>query len=273
MLLQRVLTALVLLPLAVAAIWFLPTTGLALLFTALALVAAHEWAALSGLSAAPAKFGYVALGALLILLAVFALPAFGHLLLWGCAALWWLIALVWIVRYPAGFSPSRPSPALRAGIGLLIFASTISGLAALHAHASNGPLFVLATFVIVWAADIGAYFAGRGFGRHKLAPRVSPGKTWEGFVGGFVAAVAASAGMAVLLFAPEQRPWLLWLLLCAALSVVSVIGDLSESLLKRHAGVKDSGGLLPGHGGVLDRVDSLLAVAPLMALGVYGLSL
>lgn len=272
MLLQRVLTAAVLLPLAVAAIWFLPTAGLAGLFALLALLAAFEWAALSGVRARPQTASYVGIAALALLLSVFVMPSFWQYGLWLLAALWWLLATVWILRYPQGFTPQRPSMLFRAVVGLVVLCSTVSALGALHGH-ERGPLLVLATFLIVWAADIGAYFAGRAFGRHKLAPRVSPGKTWEGFAGGFVAALGASAAFALLLFPAGARPWTTWLLLCAGLTVASVIGDLAESLLKRHVGLKDSGGLLPGHGGVLDRVDSLLAVAPLMALGVFGLRL
>lgn len=271
MLLQRVLTAAVLLPLAVLAIWFLPSSVLALLFGALAVLGAYEWAALSRY-AGRARINYCVAVAALALLVVFALPEAAQVALWGLSAIWWCVALVWIVRYPRGFSAGRPSRGLRAAIGLLVLVSTVSALAVLHAR-DHGPWWVLATFVLVWGADIGAYFSGRAFGRHKLAPRVSPGKTWEGLAGGFAAAMIGAAIMALFVFPAGERPWFVWMSLCALLALVSVVGDLSESLLKRHVGLKDSGGLLPGHGGVLDRVDSVLAVAPLMALGVFGLSL
>jgi phosphatidate cytidylyltransferase len=139
-------------------------------------------------------------------------------------------------------------------------------LARLHAH---GPQLLLFLFLLVVAADVGAYFAGRRFGRNKLAPRVSPGKTWEGVLGGFVAA-ALLAAFGVWWFAVDAPRFLG---LCMIVVVASIIGDLTESLFKRHAGLKDSGTLLPGHGGLLDRVDSVTAAAPVFLVGLERLGL
>jgi phosphatidate cytidylyltransferase len=139
-------------------------------------------------------------------------------------------------------------------------------LVVLHEHA---PQLVLLLILLVVAADVGAYFGGRKFGRHKLAPAVSPGKTWEGVAGGLVAAMLmATAGIYWLHLTP-----LPFFALSALVVVASIVGDLTESMFKRHAGLKDSGSLLPGHGGVLDRVDSVTAAAPFFLIGLERLGL
>ena len=125
-------------------------------------------------------------------------------------------------------------------------------------------MWLLFVFVLVWAADTGAFFAGRRFGRHKLSPEVSPGKTWEGVAGGLALALAVSAAAAV----PLNAPMPVFLALCALAAAASVVGDLTVSLFKRGAGLKDSGRIFPGHGGILDRIDSLCAAAPVLILGL-----
>jgi len=128
----------------------------------------------------------------------------------------------------------------------------------------QGRLLLLFLLVLIAAADVGAYFGGRSLGRHKLAPRVSPNKTWEGLVAGLLGAAAAAVAGAALF----EQPVLPWLALCVLVALVSVVGDLVESMFKRRAGLKDSGALLPGHGGVLDRIDSHVAAAPVFLLGL-----
>jgi phosphatidate cytidylyltransferase len=144
--------------------------------------------------------------------------------------------------------------------------------AGVDASAARGPLWLLFALLLIWAADSGAYFAGVRFGRRKLAPRISPGKSWEGLFGGLAAAMLLSAAMLHWLgLGWAQLPELL--LLTVVIVLVSVVGDLFESLLKRHAGAKDSSQLIPGHGGVLDRIDSLLAALPVFVLGKIWLEL
>jgi phosphatidate cytidylyltransferase len=177
------------------------------------------------------------------------------------AGVWWLIALLWVMFMPAVINPGS---AALAGVLVLLPA----WLALVRLHQMN-PQLLLFVLLLVVAADVGAYFAGRSFGKHKLAPRVSPGKTWEGVLGGFAGAMLlASIGCVWLHLAP-----LPFVALCAVVFVASILGDLTESMFKRHAGLKDSGTLLPGHGGVMDRIDSVTAAAPIFLLGLERLSL
>ncbi|MDB5968962.1 MAG: Phosphatidate cytidylyltransferase [Hydrocarboniphaga sp.] len=279
MLMQRVITALVLLPLLLAAVWFLPTAWLYLVFAGAGLLIAWEWSALMQLPSA-ARCGYVLLTAVLLTMAwVFRIHWF-----WLCVAsmMWWCYAAALVRTYPASFASRAPGTAAMALIGQLLIAPTILALAVLHSGGAitdvhSGPLRLLYMFFLIFAADTGAYFAGRKFGRRKLAPSVSPGKSVEGAIGGLLlcAVWALTCGVAVFfggVYAPLGR-LAAFVALSLLVAAISILGDLSESMFKRAAGVKDSGTILPGHGGILDRTDSLLAAAPLMALGLFLLKL
>jgi phosphatidate cytidylyltransferase len=149
--------------------------------------------------------------------------------------------------------------------GFLVLVPAALGLGRIAELVPDGQLLLLFLLVLIAAADVGAYFGGRTFGRRKLAPRVSPNKTWEGFWSGVVAAGCAAAVGGWLLGA-QPLPWLA---VCLLVALVSVVGDLVESMFKRRAGLKDSSGLLPGHGGILDRLDSLSAAGPMFLLGLH----
>lgn len=270
MLVQRVLTALILLPLLLAAIWFLPTAWLYGLLSGVGLLMAWEWTGLMGWRGAAGKrYAYVALAGVLLAIA-WLLPQREALLPWllGLAVLWWLAVIGLFRGFPGNFHRHRPGALPMGALGLLLVLSTLLALAQLHAM-DNGVLRLMYFLFIVFAADTGAYFAGRAFGRHKLAPSISPGKTVEGAIGGLVltAVWALSAGLYV--FRPEGVEIGLLLLLTVGVAAISIVGDLAESMFKRVAGIKDSGSILPGHGGILDRVDSILAAAPMMVLGLY----
>jgi phosphatidate cytidylyltransferase len=266
MLRQRLITAAVLVTLFVIAVLVLPGAGLALLLALVTLMAAREWAMLSGLEHGFRLAYCVAVGALLLSGWLLRDWSIGVVSVLGAATLFWLLAPLWLRRY-AG-NPARLDPHWAWGwIGLLLLPATWLALVQLHRHPDSGPLLVLFLFVMIWLADSGAYFAGKRWGRKKLAPRISPGKTREGVAGALgvtlLLAVAAASG-----FTATGTAALAFVLLCLVTVSYSIVGDLFESMLKRQRGVKDSGRLLPGHGGVLDRVDSLIAAAPLFVLGL-----
>lgn len=272
MLATRIVTAAVLVPLAVLGMLFLPTAAITAIFTALMLLGAWEWGGLLRLS----DSGRIAL-TLAVALLVFVVTllrggawfvGIDNLLI-GAACLWWLIAIYWITRFPSGWAEVMGRRDIGIATGMLALVAPVVAVTYLH-QSDQGALLLLAFFFLVWAADTGAYIAGRTLGRHKLAPAVSPGKTWEGAVGGLIAAmVFAAAGAWVLGY--ESSRLLAFMLLGAWVAVISVVGDLTISMFKRHAGLKDSGRLFPGHGGVLDRLDSVLAAAPWFVAGLHWL--
>jgi phosphatidate cytidylyltransferase len=263
---RRVATAALLLPVAVAAVLLLPTPHFAAVIGAVIAGAAWEWSALAGLTRTGPRALYVAalVGCLvgLYLLAEAWRPA---VLALGLA--WWGVAAALVVRFEVSAAPPPRAGGFGPLAGLLVLAPAWLALVAAHGHSQGGPYWVLLLLALVWAADVGAYFAGRRWGRRRLARRVSPGKSWEGVGGGTAAALglALAAGLVAGLPAPKV---LAVLALALGTVLVSVLGDLTESLFKRAAGVKDSGSWLPGHGGVLDRIDSVTAAAPLYALGL-----
>jgi len=227
--------------------------------TALVLTGAWEWSAFLRPTVSIARVAYVALLALLLLGARYvAADTEGRHFVLITALVWWVVALGWIIFAPR--SVARWSAGLA---GVLALVPAWVALVWLR-YLPNGQYWVLFTLLLVWGADIGAYFAGHRFGHTRLAPAVSPGKTWEGVVGGFalsaVVAVAGSAWFALPLYA--------FVPLCLAAVGFSIVGDLTESLLKRFAGVKDSGTLFPGHGGVMDRIDSVTGAAPVLFFGL-----
>lgn len=262
----RIVTALLLLPIAVAAVWYLPNGYFAILIAAMIGVGAWEWAGLAQLGKR-ARPLYIAL-IWLLCAAAWRLSAEADALrlLLAVAGLWWLAATAWVLAYPAGLPQNEPRRLLVALAGVLALVPAFVALARLQGSA-DGPLRVLSLFGLIWAADTGAYFAGRSLGRRKLAPAVSPGKTWEGLAGGMLASAVLALVAAWLLKLDGARIGG-FLALAAVTVAVSVIGDLTESMFKRHAGLKDSGGLFPGHGGMLDRADSMLAAAPCYLLGL-----
>ena len=259
------MTAAVLICILFAALFLLPPAWTVAAFGAVFTIGAWEWSRFGALRAAPARAAYAAGIALLLFLAWQWTAEPSHLrLLLGAACAWWLIALIWLALYPA----RHRAPAALA-CGVLVLVPAFIALAKLQIATpglARGPQAVLWLVLMVISADIGAYFAGRRFGRRKLAPRVSPAKTWEGALGGILAVVLVAWGGAAYFGAPP----LISIVFGCAVGVFSIIGDLTESMFKRAAGLKDSGRLLPGHGGLLDRIDSVTAAAPLYALGLLG---
>jgi phosphatidate cytidylyltransferase len=265
MLRLRILTAAVLGCVLLAGLFAMKSQWTIPAFGAVLTLGGWEWAAFGGLRSAAAKLTYAGAIALLLFLGWQWTNDPRHLLLLlSIACAWWVIAFLWLV-----LAPERHSPRLALLCGVPVLVPAFVALGRLDAAAYGpvrGPQIVLWLVFLVIAADIGAYFVGRGFGRLKLAPRVSPGKTWEGAAGGLCAVALVAWGGAVHFGLPAS--------LCVAcgcgIGIFSVIGDLTESMFKRSAGLKDSGKILPGHGGILDRIDSVTAAAPLYALGLFG---
>jgi phosphatidate cytidylyltransferase len=271
MLLQRVITAVVLLALLLPALFASTPWPFALLTLLLIAAAAWEWSRLNGVTAVAA----LGPGALLALAGGWAV--YSGSVARVPASWWWGATLVWAVggafalRGGPAVWPRWPAP-LRLLVGLLVLWFGWLALAQARAVSVN---FVLSALCIVWVADIGAYAAGRAFGRHKLAPSISPGKSWEGVYGGMACVLLLGVvwtlwidhalpvdGASLFTHLRERFGWIGFVLATLALAGLSVVGDLFESLVKRAAGAKDSSRLLPGHGGVLDRIDALLPVLP-----------
>lgn len=261
MLKQRIITALILLPIALCGFFLLDGANFALFIGLVVTLGAWEWARLAGLIAQGLRVAYaVVVAGLLMLLHL--MPELAPWVL-GVSVLWWALATWLVLPYPRT-SELWASVACRLLIGLLVLLPAWQGLVLIK-HWPLGNWLIMAVMVLVWGADIGAYFSGRAFGKRKLAPQVSPGKSWEGVYGGLALSLVITAVVGV------TREWsagelILGLFGAAVVVLVSVVGDLTESMFKRRSGIKDSSNLLPGHGGVLDRIDSLTAAIPLFAV-------
>ncbi len=266
MLKQRVLTAVLLVPPVIAAILYLPISLVSLLFALFVVIAAWEWARLAGWHSSQARGLYAALVAVLLAGLYVINQTLDLTLIILCISLvWWLVALAQVVIYQRKGTETLRHPLLMGLTGLLVLIPVWISLVALHKLAPYTTLLVL---ILIWAADIAAYFAGRQWGKHKLASRVSPGKSLEGVYGALLASVLlALMYLQVPLFSGLNSG--LFIILCVFTVMISVLGDLFESLYKRVAGIKDSGNILPGHGGMLDRIDSLTAAGPVFALGIH----
>lgn len=267
MLRTRVITGCILGALLLLGLFLLPPFWAVLTFGAVFTLGGWEWAGFGGLRSPAARAAFTAIMAFALWLSWRWTQAPEHLLVFlGLACVWWLVAFLWLC-----FAPARHRPMLTLLCGFAVLAPAFVALARLQISApgsatAHGAPLVLWLVLMVCAADIGAYTAGRAFGQRKLAPRVSPGKTWEGAVGGLaMVLLVAGCGAVYFGFSPLAA-----VAFGGCVGIFSVIGDLTESMFKRAAALKDSGSLLPGHGGLLDRIDSVTAAAPLYALGLFG---
>jgi phosphatidate cytidylyltransferase len=265
MLKTRVLTGCVLGSLLLLGLFLLPPRWGVPAFGLVFIIGAWEWAGFGALQTPVARASYALIVALLLLLSWRWSGDPAHLLiLLSVACAWWVVAFFWLILAP---TRHRPSVTLLCGVAVLVPAFVALASLQISSHGfARGPFIVLWLVLMVCAADIGAYFAGRALGRRKLAPHVSPGKTWEGAVGGMLAVMLVAAAGAVYfkLAVPAAIAF------GFGVGFFSIVGDLTESMFKRAAALKDSGTLLPGHGGLLDRLDSVTAAAPLYALGLFG---
>lgn len=269
MLKQRVITAVIMAAVVLTTLFYFPPIYFAGLITLIVLVAAWEWGQLVYLEGFARIFYAAVIGAFMFIAAWFlGLNSDAELsqdqplvFIVGMAGLWWLLSTFFVGVYPnKKIWAQKPIQAL---IGLLVLVPTWLGLIFLRAE-DNGQWLIVMMVIAVVCADTGAYFVGRKFGKRKLAPNVSPGKSWEGFYGGFVCSLIFAVVLISFLGFSVSNLWLLVIL--AVTSLASVYGDLLESMLKRERGIKDSGSILPGHGGILDRADSITAAAPVFTL-------
>lgn len=263
MLAIRVATALVIIPIVLLALFKFPTHWFALLLGVVCLLGAVEWSNLYGGQHATLASSFMALAVVFYW--------FPQLFPWVIytGVLWWIWSAIDLPRVK--HEPGEPW--IGVVHGLLTLLPAWCALVFLHRWEANGRVAIFSLLLIIWAADTFAYFAGKRWGKRKLAPTISPGKSVEGVIGGTAGVLlfAIVSGLAFWRFGAVEL--LLWIVLCMLTGIASILGDLTESKLKRAAGVKDSGKLLPGHGGVLDRIDSITAAAPVFAGGVILLGL
>ena len=266
MLKQRVITALILAPLVITAVLLLPSRYVALMLAVVVMVGSREWARLSGIKLLPQQIAYSLLMLAGMVLSYYFLPQQWIPAIMGLSVLWWCAVIYRLTRYKTDQPPSQ-GRVVQALEGVVVLLPAWIALVTLHRIPDYGPGLLLFVLILIWSADVGAYFAGHRWGQRKLAPEVSPGKTREGVYGAMASAVLCGFVLVWWLEAGFAKSPLV-LLLCLVTMLLSVVGDLFESLLKRQRGMKDSGTLLPGHGGMLDRIDSLTAAAPVFLFGL-----
>ena len=252
---QRIITAVIALLALLGVLFLIPPAAAQVVIALVVLAGAWEWSAFLTGPTASVRPAYVVLIAALLAVVTF-VPGVDTALILKVSLVWWLAALVWAFMFPT------PVPAaLRWFGGVAVLVPLYLALVVLY---QASPAILLFALLIVWVADSGAFFAGKTMGKVKLAPKISPGKTWEGVIGGLVAVVLLTLGRSIWF----DTDLAVFIPFCLAVACVSIIGDLTVSMFKRTAGLKDSGRLFPGHGGVLDRIDSVAAAAPLFALGL-----
>jgi len=274
MLKLRIITALVLGPFILWSVLAFSHRAIAIELAIILLLGAWEWARMAGLTNSYARIFYALMLGLLMTVSSSLLHVFPEYLTVALyvAAGWWFFCLLWLIRTEQkGIQVKSAFPwyvvVINLGIGVVVLLGAFVAIAGLHQAHVYGPYYIISLLLLIWIADSAAYFTGKAIGKHKLSPNVSPGKTWEGAFGAILATVIASYVIAILLKLDATK-----ILLFIALGIFSiafsVVGDLFESMFKRKAGIKDSSHILPGHGGILDRIDSLVAAAPLFYLGL-----
>lgn len=266
MLKARIATAAVLIPIVITLIFFANTVWFSAFFALIVAIGAWEWGGLSKLND-KAKYSYV----IISLLILFAICWLNNLFVYKSTiltgVLYWLIAVVLVVFYQKQRNLLPRNSSILMLVGLLLLIPMWSSLVILKSNAETGPVLIMLLMLLIWGADTAAYFAGKKWGKRKLANHVSPGKTWEGTIAGFVAGVVIAVAY-VIVSNKNLGDGLIFIGISILTVIGSVFGDLMESIVKREAGQKDSGNILPGHGGVMDRIDSLTAASPIFVFGL-----
>jgi len=265
MLKQRIITAVILLPIVIAAILFLDNTYFSLFaFIPLILIGGWEWSRLILLEDEPKKRNLYMLGLIAVAACAYYFNPFFFKLVIIIALVWWAIAFALLITYKRESTLFMHRPWIFAAAGFVVLVSAWWFLGKLHGF---NPQWVLYLILLTVIADTGAYFSGKKLGKRKLAPELSPGKTVEGALGGLVGVFLWSI-LGALYFHVPMNLWIYFILLSVITAIVSIAGDLFISMMKRESGFKDSGNILPGHGGILDRVDSQLAALPVFTSGL-----
>jgi phosphatidate cytidylyltransferase len=267
---QRIITALILAPLMLGGIFFLPLYEFKLFIGLITCIGAWEWANFAGIEKQVGRITYAVVLSTVVF-AVSQLPAEYQLPLLYVALVWWILAFVLVRSYPRSSHYWHATQA-RLLLGFIVLLPMWIGFVQLKTYGLSDFL-IFYVMLIVWGADVGAYFAGRTFGKNKLAPNVSPGKTWEGVYGGLMTTLLIAIGGGYCLteytnIVLDPLKWAALIAVTLLVTMVSVLGDLVESMLKRYRGIKDSSQLLPGHGGIMDRIDSMTAAVPVFALAL-----
>ena len=281
MLKQRIITALILAPLAIAAIFYMSLNIFSIFIMAIMAIGAWEWGPLMGFKSNRRRIAFITATIILIGAIWYFFPLTSlwdteanlilsiQYILWLAVA-WWILSASLTFLYPRYSTFWSSHRSVRGVFGWLTLVPTWLAFVVIRANGYesdpyHGAQLIMFLFLMVWSADIGAYFVGKSIGKHKLMPNVSPGKTMEGFIGGVIFACILVAVVGGQLNWTQQQ-FLLVIGITVVITTISVLGDLNESMFKRQAGIKDSGSILPGHGGILDRIDSLTATAPIYAL-------
>ncbi len=267
MLKQRVITAIILASMIVGAVIFLSTQVLAMILALIICIASWEWAACAGFETLSHKITYVSIILLCLMACLLLLDKQWILLIIVSGFLWWFIAMFLVIYYQINITINLSSRFIKAMIGAVILIPAWLSLVLIHAKTSGASL-ILFLFFLVWLADSAAYFSGRKFGRKKLASNVSQGKSWEGVYGAL--SISFLFGVSYALYSDMNFTYAIYFIVLVLFTVsFSILGDLVESMFKRMAGIKDSSNILPGHGGVLDRIDSLTSAAPVFFAGLW----
>jgi len=268
MLKSRLLTAFLMGPLVLWAIYAMPENLFALFSFVLVSIGVWEWAAFAGWVKPFQRGIFFAVNVLLFLIVLFLQNFELNIIILLTSLLWWLICIPLLVIFPFKENSILHKQFAKTLVGIVLLLGTLVAMVLLRNNPNYGSEFVLYLILTIWFADSGAYFAGRAFGKTKLMPNVSPGKTWEGVAGAIAITLVGTIAALYVLNIPSEHS-LFFILLAVVTVTYSVVGDLSESMFKRMANLKDSGSLLPGHGGMLDRIDSLMSGFPIFVAGLW----
>lgn len=271
MLKQRIITAVILIPLVVAAIFLFETKWFAMLFAVFVGIGAWEWATLCKLNKLYC-YSYSLITVLILAIIYWVDENILYNGIMACGVIYWLMAIVLVVMYQTQAINFTKSTPILLAIGLLLLIPMWASLTVLKSFPANGAALLMFLMLLIWGADTAAYFIGKKWGKRRLASRVSPGKTWEGSSAGIVAGIVIT--LAYVIVSNQLLSFGLAFIGLSIMTVfISIIGDLMESMVKREANIKDSGSILPGHGGVMDRLDSLTAAGPVFVCGIVYLGI